>query len=216
MGVPVFTREQFASAFLAMLPTGRAWAKDRDSNLAATVSALMPAFELSANRAAALVQDVFPATTNELLPEWEATTGLPDPCAGLAPSPEARRNQVVARFAGVGGQSIADLMRYADNLGYPITVTEFGVTRAGLMRAGEALLGDGVQFQLKVTAPVVNQRFFLAGTGAAGDPLSSFGNAVLECELATIKPAHSKLLHTYTGGVDVFAPGVVTNVVVTQ
>ncbi|CAI8693461.1 hypothetical protein EMIT0111MI5_10837 [Burkholderia sp. IT-111MI5] len=39
--------------------------------------------------------------------------------------------------------------------------------------------------------------YALAGAMAAGDPLTSWGNAVLECELKSIMPAHTILIFAY-------------------
>jgi uncharacterized protein YmfQ (DUF2313 family) len=50
------------------------------------LSGFTPAFERLTARANNLLIDAFPGSTYELLPEWEATLGLPDPCAGEAPT----------------------------------------------------------------------------------------------------------------------------------
>lgn len=198
MKTPTYTAEQYLHAFLALLPRGRAWPKEPDSNLTKTIAALMPTYELNGQRAADLVQDIFPASTAELLSEWEATVGLPDPCQGVSPTLEARRNQVVARFTNTGGQSVGHLVKFAADLGYPITITEYAPSRAGLMRAGEELIGQDATFAMKATAPLNNMRYFHAGNASAGEALSTWGNAVLECELNSIKPAHTTINFTYS------------------
>ncbi|WP_197520275.1 putative phage tail protein, partial [Paraburkholderia tropica] len=55
-------------------------------------------YERSTSRANYLLIDSFPPTAYELLPEWESTLGLPDPCAGEAPTIPQRQAQVLARF----------------------------------------------------------------------------------------------------------------------
>lgn len=198
MALHSYTAEQFQQAFLDLLPRGPVWPKDSDANLVKTVAALMPSAERVASRASNLVQDGFPSTTLELLPEWEASVGLPDPCQGEAPSIEARRSQVVARFANTGGQSVAYLIGYAANLGYPITIKEYAPSRAGVMRAGTAVTAEGSQFAIVVNSALYNLRYFRAGSNTAGEALSTWGNAVLECELTEIKPAHCVMVFTYT------------------
>jgi uncharacterized protein YmfQ (DUF2313 family) len=46
---------------------------------------LAKSYERETARANNLLVDSFPLTTYELLPEWESSLGLPDPCAGVAP-----------------------------------------------------------------------------------------------------------------------------------
>src|SRR5260363_17238 len=74
-------------------------------------------------RANRLLRDICISSTVELLPEWEATLGLPDPCTGPLSTVQARRAQAVARFANTGGQSAAHFIRMAAQLGYAISIT---------------------------------------------------------------------------------------------
>ncbi|WP_443024481.1 putative phage tail protein [Sphingomonas sp. Ant H11] len=59
------------------------------------------------------------------IPEWEATLGLPDPCAGDAPTVQQRCDQIRARFVGGGGQSRQHYLDMAKTLGFTITITNF-------------------------------------------------------------------------------------------
>lgn len=102
MLAPVLTSADFLRAFQALMPRGRVWNTDPDSIQTKAASGLTPSYAAQTARSNNLLVDAFPATTYELLPEWEATLGLPDPCAGTSPSTQARRNQVVARLANSG------------------------------------------------------------------------------------------------------------------
>lgn len=47
--------------------------------------------------------------------------------------------------------------------------------------------------------PRNNDRIFAADKSYADDALEIWGNSVLECELARLKPAHTILTYAYTG-----------------
>ena len=133
----------------------------------------------------------------ELLPEWESTLGLPDPCAGQQPTVLARRAQVVARLTGIGGQSVAYYVAQASSLGYSITVQQFAPSRFG--RPFGSPFGNvdwAYAWQVTVAQYTVNQ--FRFGTDAFGEPFASWGSTVLQCELLASKPAHTILNFQYT------------------
>lgn len=206
MPVPIYDISVFAKAFSDNLPTGLAWPKeDPNSNLSKTVLALAGSYWRAANRAANLIKE-YPATTLELLPEWEASVGLPDPCLGEAPSVAQRRAQVVARFGGVqynggaaaGSLSIPALQAFAKSLGFGIAVAEFAPFRAGLSKA-DLNQAAGIEhgYDLVIQAPLYTSTLFKAGVDGAGEKLGTFGNLVLECELRHRVGAEVRLTFQY-------------------
>lgn len=197
MLAPYFLAVNFARALRALLPRGRAWSRDDDTTQFATLMGLAPTYERQTNRGNNLLVDSFPTTTLELLPEWEASLGLPDPCAGLSPTIAARRSQVVARFAALGGQSQAFYVAFAGQLGYSITIENFAPFRVGINRAGDALMGTDWWYAWAVHAPLNTVNYFRAGVDAVGEPLAYWTNLILECELQSVKPAHTTLFFKY-------------------
>lgn len=197
MAAPDFTDADFKSALLGMLPRGKVWPREFDTIIERTMAGIAPTYSRETGRANRLLIDAFPATTEELLAEWEATLGLPDPCAGQAPTILQRQAQVLARFAKSGGQNAAYFIGLAAALGYPITITEFSPAYFG-MTFGGPFGGDDWAYVWQVNAPLYTQQFFEFGQNSFGDPFSTFGNAVLECELEAVKPAHTVLLFSYT------------------
>ncbi|RQQ64349.1 YmfQ family protein [Burkholderia stagnalis] len=197
MLAPNFTAADFLRALQGLMPRGRVWPRAQDAVQTKVLSGLAPSYERQTARANYLLVDAFPATAYELLPEWEETLGLPDPCAGPAPTIPQRQSQVVARFVGGGGPSINDLIQFAANLGYTITITQFVEARAGQMRAGDACNGTAWSFTWQINATLNTVVVARAGAMAAGDALASWGNAVLECELRAIAPAHTILIFAY-------------------
>jgi uncharacterized protein YmfQ (DUF2313 family) len=195
---PVYTAAHFATAFQGLMPTGKAWPRDTDAIQARALAGVAAIYGYNSDRAQNLISDAFPATTIELLPEWESTLGLPDPCAGTSPTLQQRRNQVVARFANSGGQSAAYYINYALNLGYSVTVKNYAPFRCGQSRAGDPLGGIEWFFTWAINAPLNTITRFRAGASTAGESLATWSNAVLECELSALAPAHTYLTFQYS------------------
>ncbi|WP_043838858.1 YmfQ family protein [Muricoccus aerilatus] len=191
------TVAEYARSILDHLPRGRVWPRDPDSTVATTARGLAPTFQRLDARALTLLKDAFPASAYELLPEWEASLGLPDPCSGPAPTVQLRRAQVVARLTANGGQAIPYFIEVAAALGYDISIEEFAPARAGTLRAGDPLYGEDWAHTWRVHAPAVTVTYFTAGISTAGEPLAAWDNRSLECTLSRIRPAHTILQFAY-------------------
>lgn len=198
MLAPDLTSADFVSALQTLLPTGRAWSKDPGAVPTKTLQGLAPTFSRQTARSNNLLIDGFPATANELLPDWESSLGLPDPCAGESPTLQLRRAQVVARFANTGGQSAAYFTQFALALGYDVTIQAYVPARAGQARCGDPCYGVPWAHAWAVELPLNTVTRARAGQSTAGEPLASWGNAVLQCEFAAFKPAQTTLLFKYT------------------
>lgn len=196
---PQYSAADFLSALQALMPRGRVWPRSQSAVQTKVLSGLAVVYARNAARAAALLADAFPATAYELLPEWEESLGLPDPCAGVAPTIVQRRAQVIARLSSTGGQSVPYLIAFAAALGYSITITQFSQARAGLLKAGAPAYGNDWNFTWRVNSPPTTSFQAKAGAMAAGDPLVAWGSSVLECELRAIAPAHTIVLFAYGG-----------------
>lgn len=194
---PVFTAADYQAEFLALLPVGPLWPRDPDAVMGQFIGSLTPTYARICARDSHLLEDAFPVAPVELLPEWELTLGLPDPCAGPAPTLELRQQQVAARFIASGGQSRPYMIAVAAALGYSITITEYSPSRFG--RAfGLPFGGAPWAFAWRVNAAAVTVRPFRFGD-SFGEPFSSWGNAVLECEIIRLAPAHTVVLFSYGG-----------------
>lgn len=187
----------FVAALQACMPRGRIWPRDEDAVQAQALSGLAAPFATHAARAANLLIDGFPASTEELLPEWEKTLGLPDPCAGAAPTIQLRQAQVLARFTATGGQSVAYFTGLAATLGYTVTITQFAPMRFGQAAFGTPMYGVAWAFAWQVNAPSFSIKRFEFGIDAVGEPFAYWNNNVLQCELQHYSPAHTYLLFNY-------------------
>jgi uncharacterized protein YmfQ (DUF2313 family) len=111
---------------------------------------------------------------------------------------QQEQSQVVARLTGRGkNQSPAFYVEFAKNLGYDITITQFTPFRAGQGRAGTPVYSLPWTFAWQVNAPSITVTYFRAGHSASGEPLTTVGNTVLQCELTRLAPAHTIILFNF-------------------
>lgn len=187
-----FTTDNYTHALQNLMPTGIAWPRDKASVQYKLLYALAQTFQKSDERSQALLSGAFPATALDLLIEWEETLGLPDECSvSEQDSIEVRRNAIISKLTGAGGQSRAYFIRLFEALGYTITITEYRQARAGWSVAGEPINGEYWPFVWKVTAPDSTYVQAKAGHSYAGDPLRSGGNKALDCTLKKVSPSHT-------------------------
>jgi uncharacterized protein YmfQ (DUF2313 family) len=195
---PIFTTEDYLQALEKLLPRGPVWQTDPDSIQAKTERGLVAAWWRVNVADYNLLVDAFPASAVGLLPEWEATLGLPDPCIGEGGTISQRQKLVVAKLTNGGGQSAQYYIDLLASYGYAITITNFSPFRAGQSHAGDPLGGPWSFYTFQVNAPLNSIAYFRAGAGRAGDPLQTWGNAVLECIVNELKPAHVVVVFSYS------------------
>lgn len=193
-----YTAEQYANLLKDLLPPGMAFPREPGTDIERFLQGAAVELARVDARADVLAVEVNPATTNELLTDWERSAGLPDRCAGvLEETLQGRRNALLAKLTSIGGQSIDYFVSVARSLGYEITISEFRPFRAGLSAAGDPLTNGRWRFVWRVNAPEESIIYFRAGISAAGEPLASWGNEPLECKLNQLKPAHTRIIFSY-------------------
>lgn len=197
MSAPNYSASDFATLIHALMPRGKVWPRDPTAVMAQVINGLAPTWARHTQANNNLLVDAFPLTAVELLPEWESTLGLPDPCAGSSPTLQGRQQQVVARLTNSGGQSVPYFIGYAKTLGYTVTVTEFTPFRVGQQRMGCQLGTQDWAFTWQINSALNTVSYFQTGQSYVGQALASWGNAVLQCELTAIKPAHTYLNFAY-------------------
>ena len=190
--IPDYSTSDYLRAYLAALPDGPAWNKDPDSTMSAVVDSLMPTYARLSAAAKNMIADSFPASTINLIDEWQSSLGLPDPCLGLNPTLAAEQNQIVARLTDNGGQSLPYFVQYAANLGYNISITTFRAPLVGYDKVGFfKMLPREASFWLVINAePIAAQ------------------NKLLECEFANKARGTYTLFYNYSYGTSL--DGVVT------
>lgn len=192
------TSEEYRRQSQALLPSGPAWPREPDSNLAVLLGALAAELAAVHNRACMLAREANPLTTAEMLGDWETVAGLPDDCMPAGSSTAERRAALIAKLNTIGGQSAAYYVALAAAFGWEIEVSEYRQFRAGVSVAGESLTNGDWVFAWRVAAETQTVRVFQAGYSVAGDPLASWGNAPLQCLLTRWKPAHTLIIFDFS------------------
>lgn len=164
-----------------LLPYGPAWTDDPDAAITKLLTGLSQELARVDARAWQLIDEADPRTTHELLPDWERVAGLPDPCVAARVSDQTLAQRVaalVAKLVQVGGQSVGYFKAIALALGYTIEITlQPPPFRTGWNFCTDRLGTADSVYWWHVTALI--------------DSLSPWRNAVLECTLRALAPAHT-------------------------
>lgn len=183
----------------ALLPPGPAWSRDDVAPITHLLGALALELERIDGRAWQIIEEADPRTVAELFGDWERVAGLPDSCAvafGGTQTVAQRRAALVGKLTTLGGQSPAYFIGLAAALGYVITVTEFHAHTVG-DDVDYPIYGDAWNFAWQVNA-ALNTVTEITVESTVEDPLAAWGNALLECVINRLKPAHTAVLFSYT------------------
>lgn len=197
------TPEQYRLQLRGLLPSGPAWDPELVPEIDLLLQGVALEFSRIEGRAVDLLNEMDAAGVSELVPDWEAIMGLPDPCLGLNPAFEDRRLAVRRRLFEVGGQSPAYFIEIAVRQGYPnATVTEHRAPRMGRSRFGVAHFGTwSAQFMWTLnTGPRrrLGRRF---GASFWGERFGMNPSGALECVIRRAAPAHALEFINYGEGV---------------
>lgn len=179
-GVARYQASDYAGAARKLLPRGRAWSDDPAGVLAQMLLGVGKVFERSDAALQSVLAGTLPGNLAATLPEWEATLGLPDPCAGDTPTFAQRLSSVRGRFVGAGGQSRRHFIDFAAALGFAIEISVYKPGQANLP-AGTGLDANSLGWMFVWGVRV---------TASSGD----FGADVLMCELNAVKPAETTVI----------------------
>ena len=160
---------------------------------------MLPQIARLNQRAIDVLAETFPCSTVELLPEWEATLGLPDPCIGDLPTLQQRQQAVCLKWTARGGQSADYFRQLAATAGYSITIETFRPFYATESRVDDPLYDEQWAYVWQVNTQAVGSLvFFRVDESTVDEPLVAFGNAALECILNQNKPAHTQIIFSYS------------------
>lgn len=191
----IYTSEQYRDQLLALQQPGIALPEDLNSKWAKLVHAFSGRLTRVEARAKKLLEESDPATTFEMLSDWERALGLPDVCSEESQSIDARRAAVLAKWSRVGSLSKPFYIAIASVLGFEITIEKFQPFTMDSTVA-DSLYGMDWQFCWKVKAPEETVRYFTVADDVSM-PLSVWGNQLLECVFKRIKPSHTVIQFSY-------------------
>lgn len=182
----------------ALLPLGPAWPRDDAATLTHLLAGLSAELSRVDGRAWQLLEEADPRTTAELFLDLERVAGLPDACAeafGGEQTMAQRRAALVGKLTMLGGQSPAYFIGLAAAIGYAITITEF--REHTVEDDVESLLYDEAwNFAFQVNAALDSVNDITVESGVE-ESIASWGNALLECVIKRVKPAHTIALFSY-------------------
>jgi uncharacterized protein YmfQ (DUF2313 family) len=186
----------YSRQLMALLPPGVVWNLEATSKLSAFFTALAQELARVDARAAALINESDPRTVSELLPEWEAMLGLPDPCVSVDQTTAERLRGVLAKYIAQGGQSLAYFIAVAAALGYTVTLTEY---RQSTVEddCETPCYGVAWAYAWQANAPLntVNE---MTVNDDVEQPFAWWANQALECVLGRLKPSHTTLIFAYS------------------
>lgn len=187
------------------LPQGRAWDKknDEDSNIYKLIKSLGAAFNNIQNQIENLATEFNINLTNDLLPDWETSVGLPDTCTQDLTELEDRRQEVINRLKKVPVVTLAEMQALVDSLRTVIPGTNFfeyelELTLEGIEVADVELIPGTdfytFEYELEMTLQSgYSERFVLVVRTEAGTDLSR-----ILCVLRKVNPANIIITVHYT------------------
>ena len=165
--------------------------------LARVLLALAPTYTRSTAAAAQVLIDASPATTVNLLAEWESSLSLPDPFTPANPSIEQRQAAVRAKWGARGALTIAYFVALAANLGFTITITEFRPFSVD-MGVDEPMCEPEWAFVWQVNAPQVTTFYFSVELSGVDDPLETYDAGELVGRITNDAPAETMVLFAFS------------------
>lgn len=172
------TVDAYKAQILKLLPLGKVWQGPLFTKF---VQAFAEECYRVAARADVLTVEAIPATTDELLPDYERLLGLPFPGFTLSDDDDTRRADVVARIIAQGGASKAYFLTIAATRGHPDAWITDGIRpfHAGSL-CGERLYGMAWLYVWTVHIPD-----------------TVLADELFEYLLRRYKPAHTVVLFEY-------------------
>ncbi|QBR31896.1 MULTISPECIES: YmfQ family protein [Pseudomonas] len=192
------TAADYLEQLKTLLPPGQAFPREAGTTLHDLLDGMSIELARVDGRGESLPKEANPASTNELLSDWERVAGLPDKCSrALEETLQGRKNALLTKLTSTGGQSPGYFIELAASLGYTVTIEEYRPFRAGHSSAGDLLTNGPWIFTWLIRAPEVSVTEFRAGLSGAGERLRTWGNDTLECKLNQLKPAHTIAIFAY-------------------
>ena len=192
---PGFGADDYGQALVRLGPRGLIWRTDPASIYVETLRALAPTYERSTAAAAHVLLETSPATTLDLLPEWEASLGLPDECSPPDQTLQQRQAAVRAKWGGRGGLTADYFIEMAAALGFTITITEFTPYVADMPCDEPDLDASWAHaWEVTIVAPDV-ALYFSADISTAEEPLVTYvGVDELICRIQDNAPADTVVI----------------------
>lgn len=141
-------QQEYFTALQQLFPTGRAWNTEDDTYLRRSLMAFSSMCNYVDQQSAEVVNECFPQTSTNLLPIWQETLAL---TAGTDTIQE-QRSKVVAKLTQEGSLTRQYYINYAKQLGFTITIQEYGAVIPGVFRMGDTVgTTDDYSYEFQIT-----------------------------------------------------------------
>jgi uncharacterized protein YmfQ (DUF2313 family) len=192
----------YLSMLKRLLPWGRVWNTDKDSNLSNFLYAQAEELARIDQRFDDLMTEADTRYTNELISNHEADFGLPDECSDPASTLADRRSECHTKLLARGGLFKQYYIDLAAAYGYTIAITEYTPFWCGVGVSGDTCGDQDNIFYWTVTINYAGgaYTYFTSGSSVSGDPLIKVsGIDTLICLITKYKPAHTVVLFNLDG-----------------
>ncbi|EER1954503.1 YmfQ family protein [Escherichia coli] len=189
------TNDDFIRLLSALLPPGPAWSASDPA-----IAGAAPSLTRVHQRADALMRELDPRTTTELINRWERLCGLPDECIPTGTQTLRQRQQRLdAKVNLAGGINEDFYLAQLAALGRPAaTITRYDKsTFTCSLACTDAVNAPEWRYYWQVNMPAATNTTWMT----CGDPCDSalriWGDTVVECVLNKLCPSHTYVIFKY-------------------
>ncbi|HAW5846443.1 TPA: DUF2313 domain-containing protein [Escherichia coli] len=189
------TNDDYIRLLSALLPPGPAWSASDPS-----IAGAAPSLTRVHQRADALMRELDPRTTTELINRWERLCGLPDECIPAGTQTLRQRQQRLdAKVNLAGGINEDFYLAQLAALGRPdATITRYDKSTFTCSSAcTDAVNAPEWRYYWQVNMPAAANTTWMT----CGDPCDSalriWGDTVVECVLNKLCPSHTYVIFKY-------------------
>lgn len=193
-----FDEAAYVNQLKLLMPPGAAWSTDDDAGLGDLFTGWAQEMARLNARIDALYEEADPRTTVEMIGDWEASLGLPDPCTAAVTTLSGRQVIAWRKIAFQAGQTPAFYVALAASVGMEIEIHEFDPDVDDFDGSLTALIAGGrFRFVWRVDVLTATDFTVFRAGSRAGDHLREGGAIDLECMIRAAAPAHTHVIFTY-------------------
>lgn len=196
----MLTASDYEKQFAQLLPRGPIWNRRTGTLLDSAIYAAGQEFARVDARLASILDEADPRTSIEMLQDWFTDWGIPSECiAAIAnPTQEMMRQELIAKITSNQGLTAEFFESLAGVLGYSASVEtfdEFDVNST----VDYALYDEQWRctFVLGIAFAEDGHAKYFDTTWTVDQPLATWGNALLECLIRALAPAHVNVIFMY-------------------
>lgn len=175
--VPVHSSEEYRKVLAAISPKGMALPTDPDSNWQHLLKAFGAAFADHDQDLAHTVEQWFPHTTVEFVPEWEKTLGLPDECDTIEDGQtlEERQAAIIRKWQLQNAQTPAFFLKQAQEVGWPdAALIELLPPICGVAECGDEVMAPEAVYVWMIKVEAISIYPAYCGVAECGEHLTTF------------------------------------------